>query len=86
MLKQVITPLILITCLGASVGALASSAVPASKAPQNLSAPEQTVVYKRKQESNPYPLAASSYENNFLKSMMGVGMQTPATRQTTGRG
>lgn len=86
MLKQVITPLILIMCFGASVEALASSTAPASKTPQNLSAPEQTVVYKRKQESNPYPMAASRYENNFLKSMMGVGMQTSATRQTTGRG
>lgn len=33
------------------------------------------IVYKRKKEDNSYPMEASSYEDSFLKSLMGINMQ-----------
>ncbi len=86
MLKKVMASLVLSACLGVPVSSMALPASPTTKtAAADLSAPENSVVYKRKQVNNAYPMAASSYENDFLKSMMGVGMQTPSTHQTAGR-
>ena len=83
--RYVVTSFMLTLCILGYQEGLASTAVSATKtASADLSPPNSSVIYKRKQESNPYPMGASGYENNFLKNMMGVGMQTPATRKVPG--
>ena len=83
--RYIVTSFVLTLFLSASAGVFASTVAPATKtASADVSPSNSSVIYKRKQESNAYPIGASSYENNFLKNMMGVGMQTPATRKAAG--